>query len=169
MLGVERQQAIKTELIAAETPISANTFAKKFGVSRQTVVGDIALLRAAGEEIVSTTQGYRYQPGYAYSQIVVVQHNAEQMEAELMALVDVGVTIQDVQVEHPLYGLLKGELALDSRETVEHFLKQYHTSQGALLSSLTSGLHMHTLKYDQPEQLVQAKAKLAELGILYEN
>ena len=45
MTGIQRQEAIKAALSNPDTVISANKFAKQFKVSRQTIVGDIALLR----------------------------------------------------------------------------------------------------------------------------
>ena len=41
-------------LRAAEGPQSAGALAAALGVSRQLVVGDVALLRAGGEEILAT-------------------------------------------------------------------------------------------------------------------
>ena len=38
--------------------LSASALAAKFGVSRQIIVGDIALMRAGGVDIVSTARGY---------------------------------------------------------------------------------------------------------------
>ncbi|MBS0949683.1 transcription repressor NadR [Weissella minor] len=169
MQGIERQQIIKEKLLNAETTISANQFAKLFEVSRQTIVGDIALLRATGEKIDSTPQGYRYQQPRALSQIVVVQHTADQMALELNTLIDVVVSIEDVQVEHPIYGLLKGALSVHTKADVEHFIDKYNETQGELLSSLTNGLHMHLLTYDEPDQLEMARQKLDELGMLYHN
>ena len=43
-----RRQAIAKRLEEEQTPISATTLAKEFSVSRQIIVGDIALLRASG-------------------------------------------------------------------------------------------------------------------------
>ena len=61
MDGVTRREAIIKQLQAAEKPISASKLAGELGVSRQIIVGDIALLRAAGEAIVATARGYRLE------------------------------------------------------------------------------------------------------------
>ena len=53
MLNSERQAHIKAALSTAAEPLSASSFARRFTVSRQTIVGDIALLRAQGEPIIS--------------------------------------------------------------------------------------------------------------------
>ena len=46
----ERRKAIADVLRAADAPISASALAEKFSVSRQIIVGDIALLRSSGED-----------------------------------------------------------------------------------------------------------------------
>ena len=59
MTGEQRRQWILQQLQTAQKPISATALAKQSGVSRQIVVGDIALMRAAGEHIEATPRGYR--------------------------------------------------------------------------------------------------------------
>ena len=57
MKAEERRRAI-AKTLTAEHPVSATALAGQFSVSRQIIVGDIALLRAAGANIVSTPRGY---------------------------------------------------------------------------------------------------------------
>ena len=56
MTGEERRRKIAEML--GENPLSATKLAEKFGVSRQVIVQDVALLRAEGREIVATNRGY---------------------------------------------------------------------------------------------------------------
>ena len=58
MTASERRQQIARLLSASQAPISATTLSQELGVSRQIIVGDIALLRAAGQEITATARGY---------------------------------------------------------------------------------------------------------------
>lgn len=51
---MDRKQAIIEEIQKSDKPVSASKLAKHFGVSRQIIVGDIALLRAAGTQIIAT-------------------------------------------------------------------------------------------------------------------
>ena len=55
---MDRKQAIIEEIQKSDKPVSASKLAKHFGVSRQIIVGDIALLRAAGTQIIATPRGY---------------------------------------------------------------------------------------------------------------
>ena len=47
-------------LQARQEPVTGNELAQYFGVSRQVIVQDIALLRAQGSDIVATPRGYFY-------------------------------------------------------------------------------------------------------------
>lgn len=54
----QRRQQIIAILTKATGPVSASALAGQLGVSRQIVVGDVALLRAGGEQIDATPRGY---------------------------------------------------------------------------------------------------------------
>ena len=56
MTAKERREQIYRQLTTA--PVSATALAKQFAVSRQVIVGDIALLRAEGCSITATARGY---------------------------------------------------------------------------------------------------------------
>ena len=58
MEAVERRRAIAQRLAQADGPVNAAALAKAFSVSRQIIVGDVALLRAGGMEIFATPRGY---------------------------------------------------------------------------------------------------------------
>jgi len=164
----ERQAQIKTQLTASDGPISASAFAKKFGVSRQSIVGDVALLRAQGESIVATPRGYEYQKTQANTAIIAVQHTPEQMGAELLLLVNAGVQVLNVIVDHPVYGEIRAELMLKSANDVQHFIRKVASSNAHLLSELTQGIHLHTLAFSNPTQLDAVREQLRAAGFLYE-
>ena len=58
MTAAQRRSAIYQQLTHADAPISATALAQQFSVTRQVVVGDIALLRAEGHSITATSRGY---------------------------------------------------------------------------------------------------------------
>ena len=113
MRAEERRQAIQDILQHSPQPVSAGTLAARFSVSRQIIVGDVALLRAAGADISATPRGYVIQkfPSGLIRQ-VACRHNGAEMETELNAMVDQGCTVLDVIVDHPIYGQLTGPLQL---------------------------------------------------------
>src|SRR5271163_3492776 len=129
-------------------PIRGGELAKHFRVSRQCLVQDVAILRAGGEEIVATPRGYRLPSGAprAHRAILACKHAPDQTKEELQTLVDHGVKVLDVIVEHPVYGELRGSLMIESRADVDDFLEIVSASKATLLSSLTSGAHLHTVE-----------------------
>ena len=58
MAAEKRRQAILEILQQAERAVSAGYLAERFSVSRQIIVGDVALLRAGGADISATPRGY---------------------------------------------------------------------------------------------------------------
>ncbi|MBR1690036.1 MAG: transcription repressor NadR [Oscillibacter sp.] len=169
MRSEERRQAILDILHTAGGPVSAGTLAGRFSVSRQIIVGDVALLRAAGEEISATPRGYvlRLAPTGLRRQ-VACRHAAADMEAELNAVVDQGCTVLDVIVEHPIYGQLTGVLELASRYDVGQFLARAAQSDAHPLSDLTGGIHLHTLLCPDEAAYERVVRSLRSLGILLE-
>lgn len=168
MTAEERRAAILQQLNEAAQPISATALAKRFGVSRQIVVGDVALLRAAGRGILSTPRGYMMsaeQPGLIRQ--VACCHSSQELEHELNIMVDNGCTVVDVSVEHPLYGQLTGTLQLHSRYDVQQFVMR--AAAASPLSVLTKGIHLHTLACPSEESFQRVRQALAEAGFLLEN
>ena len=166
--GTERRRKIWERMRAHKGAIIGSELARQFGISRQSLVQDVAILRASGKEILSTPQGYRL-PGAVPSArraILACQHGPERTEEELHILVDNGVKVLDVLVEHPLYGELRGSLNLSSRADVADFMKRWRGTKTTLLSSLTLGVHLHTVEAAKLDAIERAKAQLLAKGIL---
>lgn len=153
---------------AQHAPAQGGELARRFRVSRQCVVQDIAILRASGNQILATPQGYRLpeQASRAFRAILACRHEPERTEEELQILVDHGVKILDVLVEHPVYGELRGSLMIESRADLQDFLANIRTTKAALLSSLTHGVHLHTVEASREPMISRAKAKLHARGFL---
>ena len=58
MTGSERRTAIMDQIKNSDRPVSGSALAKTFQVSRQVIVQDIALIRAEGNNVISTNRGY---------------------------------------------------------------------------------------------------------------
>lgn len=167
MQADQRRQAILDLLKQSPQPVSAGALAKQFCVSRQVIVGDVALLRAAGAEISATPRGYVVQTAPAgLLRQVACRHDSADMEAELNAMVDQGCTVLDVIVEHPIYGQLTGPLQLSNRYQVSQFIARCRSEDAAPLSQLTEGIHLHTLSCPDQESYQRVCQALEELGIL---
>lgn len=167
MEAASRRQAILDRLRSADRPVSASALAAGLNVSRQIIVGDIALLRAGGAEISATPRGYvlpRATDGI--TRTIACRHTLAQTGQELDILVDNGCTVLDVIVEHPVYGQLTGQLQISSRYDVEQFLACIRDSDAAPLSMLTGGLHLHTLCCPNEDAYTRACAALKAAGLL---
>jgi hypothetical protein len=161
----ERRKKI-AQTLTAERPISATALAGQFSVSRQIIVGDIALLRAGGLDVVATPRGYKLGETRGLVRTVACVHTAEETERELLAMVDNGCTVIDVVVEHPLYGQLTGQLSLASRYDVRQFVEK--ASLAPPLSSLTHGVHLHNLRCPDEAAYQRVRQTLQDLGYLYD-
>ena len=167
MEAASRRQAILDRLRTADRPVSGAALAAGLNVSRQIIVGDIALLRAGGAEISATPRGYvlpRATDGI--TRTIACRHTLAQTGQELDILVDNGCTVLDVIVEHPVYGQLTGQLQISSRYDVEQFLARIRDSDAAPLSMLTGGLHLHTLCCPNEDAYTRACAALKAAGLL---
>ena len=161
-----RRKAILQALHTAESPVSATALAKELGVSRQIIVGDVALLRAAGHPVTATPRGYVSGRAPGLTRTLACLHDAAGMEAELNALVDVGCEVVDVIVEHPVYGQLTGTLGHASRYDVKEFIRRSEAAQP--LSLLTEGAHLHTLSCPDEESFLRVREELRIAGFLLE-
>lgn len=165
----ERRRQLVRWLQEADQPLTGAELASRFGVSRQVIVQDMAVLRAAGTPVVATPRGYLLLPAGrpgVVRDVLAVCHTPDKTRAELMWLVESGCRVLDVIVEHPVYGELRGELQLSTPAEVEDFLHKVETEGARLLSSLTGGFHLHTVESRDPQALVRAREGLARLGIL---
>ena len=100
MDGEFRRQQILKEIQQSGTPVSGKKLAGKYSVSRQVIVQDIAILRAAGNDIVSTCRGYVCQKSSYARRTIQVRHTDDEIMEELNVIVDFGGTAEDVYIHH---------------------------------------------------------------------
>lgn len=166
----ERRYAVSQRLEQAEGPVSAAALAREFSVSRQIIVGDVALLRAGGMDIAATPRGYVIpRETTSLVRTLACHHSGDQMEAELNAIVDQGCTVADVIVEHPIYGQLTGQLQISSRYEVGQFVTRCRQKAAVPLSLLTEGIHLHTISCPDEAAFQRVREALRELGVLLED
>lgn len=169
MTSAERREAILLLLQQSTVPVNATALADRFSVSRQVVVGDVALLRAAGADVFATPRGYvmAHHSG-GLLRTVACRHGLEQMAGELETMVDEGCEVIDVIVEHPVYGQLTGQLNLSSRHDVSLLMERLNQKGTKLLSDLTGGIHLHTLRCPDEAAYERVCKRLQSLGISLE-
>lgn len=168
MDGETRRREMTALLRESSRPISGSELARAFGVSRQVIVQDIALLRATDKNILSTNKGYiLYHPDNGVGHIkrtMAVQHTDEQMQDELYLIVDNGGYVLDVVVEHEIYGQITADLILKNRRDVNEFINRMSRIKDRPLKELTGGIHFHTVEAESEEILDRIEEQLKQNG-----
>ncbi|AOR22231.1 transcription repressor NadR [Clostridium taeniosporum] len=167
MNSTERRQSILKSLIENEKPLKGIEIADSYGVTRQIIVKDIAILRAKGNNIMATPDGYIINKELKkVKAIIAVNHKEEELINEMSIIIKYGGTIEDVIVEHPLYGEIKGMLMIKNYNELNKFLEKYKQQEGRLLSVLTKGVHIHTISADTQEDINCIIDELKEKGFI---
>jgi len=168
--GESRRQNLLAILRRAGAPVAGADLAQRLRVSRQVVVQDVALLRARGHRILATPHGYlALEGGGKVSSSIAARHaGLVELEDEMATVVALGGTLVDITVEHPLYGEIRGMLMIRNHDDVRTFVARLRESGAAPLSSLTQGVHLHTIEAGSEAALAQILAALREKGYLLE-
>lgn len=164
-----RREAIYQAIGKSDQPIKGGELARRFAVSRQVIVQDVALLRAHGREILATPDGYVLPAPERNGcvRVVMCRHTGiERMRQELYAVVDAGGVVEDVLVSHAVYGELRAPLLLRSRRQVDDFADHAGWKKAAPLSTLTGGVHYHTISAPDPKTLDAIVEALDAAGLL---
>lgn len=168
-MDVENRRAqILDTLKKSHTPISGDALSKLLGVSRQIIVQDIAVLKAANYTILSTNRGYLLYPDTPSNtfRVFLVSHTTEQIRDELYCIVDCGGFIHNVIVHHEVYGNITAELNISSRRDVDMFVQKVETSNAVPLKTLCGDIHSHTVEADNEAILDEIEKQLDLHGYL---
>lgn len=166
MTGSERRTDILRQIRQNPSPVPAKNLAALYHVSRQVIVQDIALIRAAGYEIISTNRGYILSGPSRVSRVFKVRHTDEQLKEELCAIVDLGGTVENVMISHRVYGRMEAKLNISSRRQIEEFLNDIRSGKSSPLKNITSGYHYHKVSADSQETLDLIEEELKKRGFL---
>ena len=170
MNAAERRTKISHLLAGADKPVSATVLAAQCGVSRQIIVGGIALLRAGGLAVLATPRGYILEnasaaPAYA-DRTVGCRHEQDRLLEELYTVVDLGGALIDVTVEHSVYGQICAPLHIFSRYDADAFDRKIRQPGAKPLCDLTGGIHLHTLRAADEATLDRVVQGLKDKGFL---
>ena len=171
MEGKERHKHIEELLKSHKTPMSGTGLANMFGVSRQVIVQDIALLRAENKDVISTNKGYvLFSPGEENGKkaVVRVKHSSEDTYDELSTIIELGGKIRDVTVDHDIYGQITVDLIINDSHDVDEFIAVMKKSKSKPLKVLTDDVHYHTILAPSEKVLDLIKEELKAKGYLAE-
>ena len=97
-----------------------------------------------------------------------VHHGEAQTIDELETIVDLGGTVEDVMVNHRVYGKVTASLGLKSRRDIARFDEDMRTGRSSLLMTVTSGYHFHLVSAESEDALDDIEKALADKGYLAE-
>ncbi len=165
MEGQQRRKEILNRLQNSNIPINGTELANHFNISRQIIVQDIAILRAEEHPILSTNRGYLLRRReYTFHRTFCVKHTSEQIYDELTTIIDNGGKVLNTTVEHDIYGQITVEMFLRNRRDINDFVKQFEQTKALPLTSLTGGIHFHTVTAESEEDLDEIEMCLKEKG-----
>lgn len=159
-----RQLEIIKILQDAEKPISGSKLALRFDVTRQVIVKDISILRALGYEIISTNKGYKLADKKYLTFIIKSSHDDKDIKEELNTIVDGKGRVVDVFINHKIYGMIRKDLDIKSRNGVDYFIKSI--DKATPLKNLTANIHYHTIEVNTYEDKKSIEEKLRSKGFL---
>lgn len=166
MTGADRREQMLKLLGSSKEPVSGTALAKKLGVSRQVIVQDIALLRAADHNILSTNKGYILLKAGICERIFKVRHTVEEIEDELTTIVDYGGKIVDVFVYHKIYGVVKAPMNIKTRKDIYEYIHTLNSGISSPLLKITDNFHYHTVHAESDGVLDQIQKELEKKGYL---
>ncbi len=153
MKAAERRKSIANLLISSDSAVPGGRLSEMFGVSRQIIVQDIAVLKASGYDILSTHNGYVIQDTPLKERVFKVYHTTHQTEDELSTIVELGGTVVDVFVWHKVYGKMSAPLNIFSRLHIDQFIEGVRSGKSVELMSITGGFHYHTVRAESEQIL----------------
>ncbi len=172
LTGKARRNSLLTWLQESKTPLTGTELADKANVSRQAIVQDISLLKAHNHPIIATSNGYLYMKTENekadFRRVIACKHEGKDTKEELYTIVDYGATIENVIIEHPIYGDLKASLMISSRADVDQFVHKIEEKNAPYLLELTDGIHNHTIVANDERKLDQTYEALKEKGFIVE-
>lgn len=169
MKGEIRREEILRLIAGSDAPVTANYLRERLNVSRQVIVQDIAILRANGAEILATNKGYVLNAKAQVTRIFKCRHTLEEVVDEGCMIVDLGGRVEDVFVNHRIYGRIAAPLGLENRMHVEELYRSLVSGASKPLMSVTDGYHYHTVSADGEDALNKIEVALRERGFLIEN
>lgn len=166
MNAAERRTELLKMIAASHKPLSGSALAMQLGVSRQVIVTDIAILKAAGNDILATNRGYMINGEKSVSRIFKVVHSDDDIETELNIVVDLGGTVENVFVWHKIYGKIEAPLNISSRRNVKEYIESLKSGRSSPLKNVTSQYHYHEITADSNRILDLIEDALKESGFL---
>ena len=168
MKAHERRKEILSLLGNSSAPIPAGVLSERFAVSRQVIVQDIAILRANGYDVISTNRGYYIGGAIRAQRVFKCRHRLGELVEEAEIIIDRGGRVEDVFVNHRVYGRISARLDLITRTHAEELHRSLVSGASKPLMSVTDGYHYHTVSAESEAALDDIESALRQRGFLIE-
>ena len=169
MKAEERRKEILAIVGNSDNPLPAAFLAEKLGVSRQVIVQDIAILRGSGFGIISTNRGYMFSVKKpVVSRVFKCRHTLEQILDEGYLIIGEGGRVEDIFVNHRVYGRITARLELYNNMHVEELYRSLVSGASKPLMAVTDGYHYHTVTAADETTLDRIEQALRKAGFLIE-
>lgn len=168
MKAAERRAEILSLIANSNNPVTANYLSEKFSVSRQVIVQDIAILRANGYSLISTNRGYVMDGGTCAERVFKCRHTLDRLVEESSIIISLGGKVEDISVNHRVYGKISAKLELSSVRHAEELYRSLASGASKPLMSVTDGYHYHTVTAENEQQLDAIGNALKAAGFLIE-
>lgn len=168
MKAHDRRAEILSLIGNSGSPVAANFLSEKYSVSRQVIVQDIAILRAQGYGVISTNRGYVLGSGLRAERVFKCRHTLDELVKESEIIISRGGKIEDISVNHRVYGKISARLELSTLRHAEELYRSLVSGASKPLMSVTDGYHYHTVSGENEQTLDKIEAALREKGYLIE-
>ncbi len=168
MKADKRRAEILSLIANSEQPVPANVLKEKFDVSRQVIVQDVAILRANGYDVIATNRGYVISSTAQARRIFKCRHTLDELIEEGNIIVDLGGKIEDIFVNHRVYGRITARLDLKTATDIKELHRSLVSGASKPLMSVTDGYHYHTVFADSEQTLDLIEQTLKDRGYLIE-
>lgn len=168
MKAHDRRAEILSLIGNSGSPVAANFLSEKYSVSRQVIVQDIAILRAQGYGVISTNRGYVLGSGLRAERVFKCRHTLDELVKESEIIISLGGKIEDISVNHRVYGKISARLELSTLRHAEELYRSLVSGASKPLMSVTDGYHYHTVSGENEQTLDKIEVALREKGYLIE-
>jgi len=168
----ERRTKLYEMLEQGEEPLTGKFLSQALNVTRQIIVGDVAILRSGGKKILSTARGYKLErlekENEFWQELNCQSQNMDEaeMEDELNVIVDNGGIVHGLTLSHAVYGVIRVPMNLYSRRNVHLYMNRLRKEKGLLITALTQGKHTLSVKTRDVEDMNALIEELKEMGFL---
>lgn len=152
----------------SDQPVPASVLKDKFNVSRQVIVQDVAILRANGYDVIATNRGYTISSAAQASRVFKCRHTLEELLTEGELILSLGGRIENIFVNHRVYGRITARLDLKTRTDLEELYRSLVSGASKPLMSVTDGYHYHTVYAPSEQTLDEIESALRANGFLIE-